>query len=110
MLRTQDDYFRGWPAQSRNGRTLRARGCHERTDVSRLREAVSCPQAQARRYRGDGQSSSPQARQRDGFARMGSGELIEVAAEARDAKVAFTLIGVRGGRLYFALRGTRIQR
>src|SRR5262245_3750198 len=41
---------------------------------SRLREAVSCSQAQARRYRGDGQSSSPQGGRRRAGDRSGGRE------------------------------------
>ena len=49
-----------------NGRAVRDRGRHEWTDVSRLCAAMPCSYAQARRYRGDGQSSSPQGHWRRG--------------------------------------------
>ena len=47
----ENDHFRGWPADSCNGRAVRCRGRDERADVPRLREAMSRSHAQARRYR-----------------------------------------------------------
>ena len=62
----ENNHLCGQPAATRHDRTVCARRSHQRADVSRLCEAMPCPDPQARRNRADGPSAGPQDRRRCG--------------------------------------------
>src|SRR5262245_3454573 len=72
--------FVGGLRQRGMDRTVCARRSYQRADVSRLCEAMPCPDPQARRDRADGPSAGPQGRRHCGGDR-GSGRDVDLSSE-----------------------------